>query len=220
MIEPIGAGGLTGSRSSRALAVVKRVRARLGAGPCVIGVGGIETGEDAAAMLRVGADLVQVYTGFVYRGPRTPALVARELLAAMQGAEAAPRSISIQRLLFWLYEPAAWRLRPRRVGDAHGPRRRLEHASASCRCLALPRTRRFALWMTAALGTNAALVAILKAIIGRDRPCRAVTAVKALVFAAPMDCSLPSGDAAAASASRRSWSCARGAAACRAGAWR
>lgn len=58
------------------------------------------------------------------------------------------------------------------------------------------RTRAFAAWMAAALGTSGALVFVLKAALGRARPCRAV--VKALVFAAPTDCSFPSGHAAGA----------------------
>ncbi|EKD78045.1 MAG: Dihydroorotate dehydrogenase [uncultured bacterium] len=35
----------------------------------IIGVGGILSGEDALAHWQAGAQLVQVYTGFVYRGP-------------------------------------------------------------------------------------------------------------------------------------------------------
>jgi dihydroorotate dehydrogenase len=35
----------------------------------IIGVGGIMNGEDAAEKIRAGAALVQVYTGFIYRGP-------------------------------------------------------------------------------------------------------------------------------------------------------
>ena len=35
----------------------------------LIGVGGIDSGEAAAQKVRLGADLVQFYTGFVYRGP-------------------------------------------------------------------------------------------------------------------------------------------------------
>mgnify|MGYP002066884459 FL=1 len=35
----------------------------------VIGVGGITRGEDAVDKLKLGADLVQFYTGMVYRGP-------------------------------------------------------------------------------------------------------------------------------------------------------
>jgi dihydroorotate dehydrogenase len=45
--------------------LVKKVDGRLP----VIGVGGIDDGSSAAAMLSVGADLIQVYTGLVYQGP-------------------------------------------------------------------------------------------------------------------------------------------------------
>lgn len=34
-----------------------------------MGVGGILSGEDAWEMLRAGASLIQVYTGFIYQGP-------------------------------------------------------------------------------------------------------------------------------------------------------
>lgn len=63
-------GGLSGrpllARSTELLA---RVRAALGRGPVLIGVGGIFAPEDVAAKRNAGADLVQVYTGLIYRGP-------------------------------------------------------------------------------------------------------------------------------------------------------
>ncbi len=62
------AGGLSGEPlRRRALAVTRFV-----VGHCelpVIGVGGIMTPDDALAQLDAGASLVQLYTGFVYRGP-------------------------------------------------------------------------------------------------------------------------------------------------------
>jgi len=45
----------------------------------IIGVGGIMNAENAGAMIDAGASLVQVYTGFIYRGPFFPAQVARAL---------------------------------------------------------------------------------------------------------------------------------------------
>jgi dihydroorotate dehydrogenase len=36
----------------------------------LVGVGGIASPEDAYARIRAGASLLQVYTGFIYRGPR------------------------------------------------------------------------------------------------------------------------------------------------------
>jgi len=85
VVERIGAGGLSGKPLfGRALAVVKRVRATLGSDATVIGVGGIDSAETALAMLRVGADLVQIYTGFVYQGPLLPRAIARGLLHQMK----------------------------------------------------------------------------------------------------------------------------------------
>ncbi len=80
-VEAIGAGGLSGAPlRARALEVVGRVRAALPKAT-VIGVGGVERGEHARALLDAGADLVQLYTGFVYRGPLTAWHVGRELAA-------------------------------------------------------------------------------------------------------------------------------------------
>lgn len=85
VVERIGAGGLSGKPLfGRALAVVKRVRAKLGPDATVIGVGGIDSAETALAMLRVGADLIQTYTGFVYQGPLLPRAIARGLTHQMQ----------------------------------------------------------------------------------------------------------------------------------------
>ena len=36
----------------------------------IIGVGGIHTAEDALAKIKAGATLVQIYTGFIYKGPQ------------------------------------------------------------------------------------------------------------------------------------------------------
>ncbi len=58
--------------------MVRDLRALLGPDVPLIGVGGISSAADATAMLAAGADLIQVYTGLIYRGP---ALV-RELVAA------------------------------------------------------------------------------------------------------------------------------------------
>lgn len=88
-VERIGAGGLSGlPLHERSLAVVKRVRAKLGPGACVIGVGGIRSPKSALAMLNAGADLIQVYTGFVYEGPQLPGRIARALIASTWGSTA------------------------------------------------------------------------------------------------------------------------------------
>lgn len=65
-----GPGGLSGPPLlARGLAVVGRLRARLGAGPTIMGVGGVTTADDARAYLAAGADVVQGYTAFIYEGP-------------------------------------------------------------------------------------------------------------------------------------------------------
>ncbi len=84
-VEAIGAGGLSGPPlRARALEVVKRVRARLGPEAVVVGVGGIERAEHAMALVRAGADLVQMYTGFIYEGPGVAGRIARELGAMVE----------------------------------------------------------------------------------------------------------------------------------------
>jgi dihydroorotate dehydrogenase len=63
-------GGLSGAPlHGRSVAVIEQLRVELGKSFPIIGVGGIVDGAGAAATLRAGADLLQVYTGFAYRGP-------------------------------------------------------------------------------------------------------------------------------------------------------
>ena len=71
----VEAGGLSGRPLfALSLETVRRTRRVVGKGPAVIGVGGIASAQDAAAMFDAGADLVQVYSALVFEGP---ALVAR-----------------------------------------------------------------------------------------------------------------------------------------------
>jgi dihydroorotate dehydrogenase len=64
------AGGLSGAPvTERSTLVIQAFRALLNAQTPIIGVGGILSGADAAAKLKAGASLVQVYSGLVYRGP-------------------------------------------------------------------------------------------------------------------------------------------------------
>lgn len=63
------AGGLSGAPVfRRSTEVLRGMRQRM-PGIALIGVGGICSGADAAAKFEAGADLVQFYTGFIYRGP-------------------------------------------------------------------------------------------------------------------------------------------------------
>ena len=47
----------------------RQLRAALGPGYPIIGVGGVMSAEDACSKLDAGADLVQIYTGLIYQGP-------------------------------------------------------------------------------------------------------------------------------------------------------
>ena len=81
------AGGLSGAPLMEAsTAVLRRLRSRLPEAIPMIGVGGIMSGADAAKKMAAGANLVQLYTGLVYRGP---ALVA-ECVDAMRRRKEAP----------------------------------------------------------------------------------------------------------------------------------
>ena len=46
----------------------------------LIGVGGIFTAEDAWEKIAAGASLVQLYTGFIYQGPRIAQQISEDLL--------------------------------------------------------------------------------------------------------------------------------------------
>jgi len=64
------AGGLSGgpvlAASNR---VITQLRAALGTGFPIIGVGGVMSAQDAVSKIRAGADVVQIYTGLIYQGP-------------------------------------------------------------------------------------------------------------------------------------------------------
>jgi dihydroorotate dehydrogenase len=71
-------GGLSGAPlRSRATALIARLR-KMTLLP-IIGAGGIFTGADAHEKLQAGANLVQLYTGLVYRGPGAARKIQREL---------------------------------------------------------------------------------------------------------------------------------------------
>ena len=64
------AGGLSGGPVFQlSNQVIAQLRAELGKNFPIIGVGGILSGDDAASKIKAGADVVQIYTGLIYRGP-------------------------------------------------------------------------------------------------------------------------------------------------------
>jgi dihydroorotate dehydrogenase len=72
-------GGLSGAPlMEKSTGILAKVRQLTGAGYPLVGVGGVFTRDDLRAKLAAGADLVQLYTGFIYEGP----LVARRLSSA------------------------------------------------------------------------------------------------------------------------------------------
>ena len=78
------AGGLSGAQLvDKSTHVIRVLHAALRGQIPIIGVGGILSGEDAAAKISAGASLVQLYTGFIYRGP---ALIG-EAVAAIEAGE-------------------------------------------------------------------------------------------------------------------------------------
>jgi dihydroorotate dehydrogenase len=86
------AGGLSGSPvlepSNR---VIAQLRAALGSGYPIIGVGGVLSARDALSKLRAGADVVQIYTGLIYRGPALVDEVARAFRSERKSYPAATR---------------------------------------------------------------------------------------------------------------------------------
>jgi dihydroorotate dehydrogenase len=79
-VESFGEGGLSGPvLATRSKEVLVLLRQELGEEFVIISVGGVVDSEDVAERLRLGADLVQGYTGFVYQGP----LWARKIYASL-----------------------------------------------------------------------------------------------------------------------------------------
>ena len=83
-------GGLSGA-PVRELSnhVIAKLRAALGPGFPIIGVGGILSAQDAVDKIQAGADVVQIYTGLIYRGPQLVDEVARALKRLAQSKRAA-----------------------------------------------------------------------------------------------------------------------------------
>ena len=76
-------GGLSGAPVFEASnRVVTRLRAALPPRFPIIGVGGVLSGTDARAKRDAGADLVQIYTGLIYKGPALVGEAARALAVA------------------------------------------------------------------------------------------------------------------------------------------
>ena len=75
-------GGLSGRPVFEASNnVIRQLRAALGSQFPIIGVGGILSGADAVTKLQAGADVVQIYTGLIYKGPGLVPEIAKAIKA-------------------------------------------------------------------------------------------------------------------------------------------
>jgi dihydroorotate dehydrogenase len=79
-VTEIGAGGLSGKPlTQHSTEIIRYLRQHLPQEIKIIGVGGIMSAEDAQEKLDAGADLVQLYTGFIYEGPALVAAINKRL---------------------------------------------------------------------------------------------------------------------------------------------
>ena len=81
MVEEMGAGGLSGAPLTHlSTQLVRDARKIIGTEKVIIGSGGIMNAKDAQEKINAGADLIQIYSGFIYQGP---ALI-REITKALR----------------------------------------------------------------------------------------------------------------------------------------
>ena len=100
-------GGLSGKPLfERSTIVLAKMRERVGRAMPIIGVGGVMTGEDAYLKIAAGANLVQVYTAFIYGGGNAVNAITADLLARIERS-----GIGSARALAGL-DSRAWASRP------------------------------------------------------------------------------------------------------------
>ncbi len=82
-LESIGNGGLSGQPiKSKSTRVIKYLSEKSNKAFPIIGVGGIHSEEDALEKLEAGADLIQIYTGFIYEGPNLIKRINKAILSS------------------------------------------------------------------------------------------------------------------------------------------
>lgn len=83
-IEKIGMGGLSGApltqRSSEVIRLIKSKLQSPKSEIVLVGVGGIMTAQDALDKFTAGSDLIQLYSGFIYKGPALIADINKALI--------------------------------------------------------------------------------------------------------------------------------------------
>lgn len=81
-VAQIGNGGLSGKPlTDRSTEVIRYLATQSKKAFPIIGVGGIHSAQDALEKLDAGADLVQVYTGFIYEGPKLVKKINKSILS-------------------------------------------------------------------------------------------------------------------------------------------
>lgn len=79
-INKIGKGGLSGKPlTQRSTEVIRFLAEKSNKAFPIIGVGGIHSPQDAKEKLEAGADLIQIFTGFIYEGPNLVKRILKEL---------------------------------------------------------------------------------------------------------------------------------------------
>ncbi len=80
-LEAIGNGGVSGQPiKEKSTQVIKYLADKSKKAFPIIGVGGIHSAQDALEKIEAGADLVQIYTGFIYEGPSLVKRINKALL--------------------------------------------------------------------------------------------------------------------------------------------
>jgi dihydroorotate dehydrogenase len=80
-VKSLGMGGLSGKPlTRRSTEVIKYLSSKSNKAFPIIGVGGIHSPEDALEKLNAGADLIQIYTGFIYEGPSIIKKINKKIL--------------------------------------------------------------------------------------------------------------------------------------------
>ncbi|MFM6964067.1 MAG: quinone-dependent dihydroorotate dehydrogenase [Sphingomonadales bacterium] len=84
-VEKMGAGGISGKPvSARATEMIRYIHRQSNGQIPMIAVGGIHSAQDAIDKLEAGAQLVQLYTGFIYEGPGLVRSINKALLKKVQ----------------------------------------------------------------------------------------------------------------------------------------
>ncbi len=83
-VSALGMGGLSGKPlTARATEVIKYISTKSNKAFPIIGVGGIHSPDDAMEKLNAGADLIQLYTGFIYEGPGLITAINKKILSTV-----------------------------------------------------------------------------------------------------------------------------------------